>query len=221
MSNPFWSLSCGLTSYHLKLLAAATMMIDHIGVVFYPDMIWFRIIGRISFPLFIWLLVKGEAHTKDVWQYGLRLGALGVVSQPLYQIVLGADRPNILFQLLLGLICLRLVRNFPHFSLGVWLLGASIAWLTDLSYDAYGVALICMIRYFQPTVLWWIVWAAFHGIWAWLGGPFQLPVIVVPIFFWLANGQRGRRARWFYGFYPGHLALLWLAQYLKTAWELG
>lgn len=206
----------GLTSYHLKLLAAATMVVDHVGVVFYPDDDWFRIVGRISFPLFVWLLVQGEAYTKDVWQYGLRLTVLGIVSQPLYQIVLGAERPNILFQLLLGLVCLRLTRTFPKFFPGIWLLGASIAWLSDVSYDVYGIALVIMTRYFQPTLRWWLVWAGFHLLWAWSAGPYQMPVVGVPIFFWLANGQRGPKARWFYGFYPGHLALLWLAQYLVS-----
>ena len=64
----------GLTSYHLKLIAALTMVVDHIGVLFYPHLDWLRMIGRVSFPLFIWLLTQGEAHTKDIWRYGLRLG---------------------------------------------------------------------------------------------------------------------------------------------------
>ena len=115
----------GLTNYHLKLLAAATMVIDHVGVVFYPDNDWLRIVGRISFPLFVWLLVQGETHTRNVWQYGLRLAALGVLSQPLYQIVLDANRPNILFQLLLGLVCLRLTRRFSTFALPIWILGGN------------------------------------------------------------------------------------------------
>lgn len=204
----------GFNSYHLKLLAAATMVIDHIGAVFYPDENWFRIIGRISFPLFIWLLVQGEAYTKNVWQYGLRLAILGIVSQPFYQLALGAERPNILFQLLIGLICLRLTRNLPKFTLGIWLLGAVLAWLSNVSYGIYGIALTLMTRYFQPTLRWWLIWIGFHLIWAWSTGPFQLPVIGVPVFFWLANGRRGPRARWFYGFYPGHLILLWLAEVL-------
>jgi len=202
----------GLTNYHLKLLAAATMVIDHVGVVFYPDNDWLRIVGRISFPLFVWLLVQGETHTRNVWQYGLRLAALAVLSQPLYQIVLDANRPNILFQLLLGLVCLRLTRRFSTFALPIWILGAIVALLTETSYGAYGIALTAMTRYFQPGLIWWAGWAGVHLLWAVDAGPFQLPVIGVPILFWLANGKRGAKARWFYGFYPGHLALLWVAQ---------
>jgi hypothetical protein len=204
--------SGGLTSYHLKLLAAATMVVDHIGVVFYPDNTWFRIVGRISFPLFVWLLVQGETYTKDIWRYGLRLAVLGIVSQPFYQLALDVQRPNILFMLLLGLACLRLSRQYASFALPIWLLGAGLAELLGISYGSYGIALTIMTRYFRRDIRWWLVWAGFHLLWAWTAGPFQLPVIAVPLLFWWANGERGPKARWFYGFYPGHLMLLWLVE---------
>ncbi|MGG6241986.1 TraX family protein [Nodosilinea sp. AN01ver1] len=200
----------GLTSYHIKLLAALTMLIDHIGVVFFPDAIGFRIVGRISFPLFIWLLVQGEAHTKQVGRYGLRLAVLGVVSQPVYQLTFATARPNILFELLLGLICLRLARGFPRFQLPIWIGAAGLSELLAMGYSSYGIGLIALTRYYRPTVLWGLAWVGFHLLWAWIEGPFQLPAIAVPPIFWLANGDRGPKARWFYAFYPGHLALLWL-----------
>ncbi|MGB3200723.1 MAG: TraX family protein, partial [Nodosilinea sp.] len=103
-SPPLW----GLTSYQLKLLAAITMLVDHIGVVFFPDDVRFRLVGRISFPLFIWLLVQGEAHTRDLGRYAIRLAILGLVSQPIYQLFFDINRLNILFELLVGLGCLRL-----------------------------------------------------------------------------------------------------------------
>lgn len=201
----------GLTSYHLKLLAAATMLIDHIGVVFYPEVDWLRMIGRLSFPLFVWLLVQGEAHTHDIGRYGLRLALLGLVAQPIYQLTFNVDRLNILFLLLLGLVCLRLSSDrSSYLRAAIWLGGAGIATVANTSYGAYGIALIAFIRHFQPTPLWWLAWIGFHLLYARLGGSFQLPATVTPIFFMLANGQRGPQARWFYGFYPGHLALLWL-----------
>lgn len=186
------------------------MLVDHIGVVFFPDAIAFRIVGRISFPLFIWLLVQGEAHTKDVGRYGLRLAVLGVISQPIYQLTFGTARPNILFELLLGLICLRLARVFPRFQFPIWIAGAGLSELLIMGYGSYGIGLVALARYYRPTVLWGVAWVGFHLLWAWFEGPFQLPAIAVPLVFGLANGERGPKARWFYAFYPGHLALLWL-----------
>jgi hypothetical protein len=55
-----------------------------------------------------------------------------------------------------------------------------------------------------------LVWVGFHLIWTRYAGTFQLPAVVVPLLFIAFNGQRGPKARWFYGFYPGHLALLTL-----------
>lgn len=199
----------GLTSYHLKLLAAGLMLVDHIGVVFFPEASWLRVIGRLSFPLFVWLLVQGEAHTKNVWRYGLRLGLLGLISQPIYQLTFDTARFNILFELLVGLACLRASRqrSLP-LQAAIWLLGAGFTDLFDISYGSYGMGLILLARYFQPTALWGLTWVGFHLAWVPLTGPFQLPAIAAPLLFWAASGNRGSKARWFYLFYPGHLAVL-------------
>ena len=199
-----------LTNYAIKLLAAATMLIDHIGVVFFPDAIAWRIVGRLSFPLFVWLLVQGEAHTRDIWRYGLRLAVLGAVSQPIYQLTFGTARPNILFELLLGLVCLRLARNFPRFEILIWLGAVGLSVGLGLGYGSYGLGLMILTRYFRRDWWWALLWVGFHWLWAWVEGPFQLPAIAVLLIFWFAGGDRGPKARWFYVFYPAHLALLWL-----------
>jgi len=41
----------------LKWLAVITMTIDHVGLYLYPDMMWLRWVGRLSFPLFLLLSV--------------------------------------------------------------------------------------------------------------------------------------------------------------------
>lgn len=203
----------GFTSYHLKLLAAGLMLVDHIGVIFYPEAAWLRIVGRFSFPLFVWLLVQGEAHTRNIWGYGLRLGLLGLISQPIYQIAFDTDRWNILFELLVGVACLRMTRqkSLPQ-QLAIWLLGAVLTELFSISYGSYGIVLILLTRYFRPSPAWAAAWIGFHLVWLQTSGPFQLPVIAAPLLFVAANGERGPKARWFYGFYPGHLTLLVLLE---------
>lgn len=209
----------GLTSYHLKLIASLTMLVDHIGVLFYPDLGWLRVIGRVSFPLFVWLLVQGEAHTKDIGRYGLRLGLLGIISQPIYQLAFGTEQLNILFQLLVGLVCLRVARQQPALAVPVWIAAMLLTEGLGISYGSYGMILILLIRYFRSNLLWWLAWVGFHLIWARYAGWFQLPATVVPLLFMAFNGQLGPKARWFYGFYPGHLALLALIFNL-FAWVL-
>ena len=53
----------GITSYQLKWIAIVTMVIDHMGAILYPTEMAFRYIGRISFPIFCFLLIEGFFHT--------------------------------------------------------------------------------------------------------------------------------------------------------------
>ena len=42
-----------MSSFKLKLIAISTMLIDHIGVILFPNILWLRLIGRLAFPLFL------------------------------------------------------------------------------------------------------------------------------------------------------------------------
>lgn len=80
-----------LSGFWIKIIAFATMVIDHVGAFMWlytssqNDALYivgfvFRCIGRLSFPLFILLLVEGLIHSKNIGRYLLRLSAmLGMV----------------------------------------------------------------------------------------------------------------------------------------------
>lgn len=74
----------------LKLIAMASMLIDHIGcslrvagILQYGDDLYktLRFIGRLAFPIYGFLLVQGAIHTKSKWKYLLRLVILAVISE--------------------------------------------------------------------------------------------------------------------------------------------
>lgn len=104
-----------LSNFDLKLIAIITMTIDHIGVVFGTAFYnFFRAVGRLSFPIFAFLLTEGYVHTKSFSKYFLRLLVLAVISEVIYDyfffdsfIYLGAN--NIFFTLSLGLLTLFLL----------------------------------------------------------------------------------------------------------------
>ena len=53
-----------ITSYDLlKTFAVITMLVDHVGAYFFPEEQWFRAIGRLSFP--VWFFLVGYARSRD------------------------------------------------------------------------------------------------------------------------------------------------------------
>lgn len=73
-----------LTSFHLKIIAMALMLIDHIGAFnFFPQSspwyLVFRIIGRLAFPLFAFFLCEGMRHSKKPLFYLGRIFLLGLL----------------------------------------------------------------------------------------------------------------------------------------------
>ena len=75
----------------LKAMAFLTMLTDHVGYIFFPSVMWLRIIGRLGFPLFAYCLAVGFVYTKSVKKYALRLLIFSVVSQPFYSLAFYAE----------------------------------------------------------------------------------------------------------------------------------
>ena len=75
----------------LKYIAFLSMLIDHTNkALIYPNLDggalnrlsdFFDILGRIAFPIFIFLLVEGYFHTKNKWKYLITLLVFGVKSE--------------------------------------------------------------------------------------------------------------------------------------------
>ena len=68
-----------LDSFHLKIIAMLTMLIDHIGAFLSPNLIILRIIGRISFILYAFLLVEAMRYSKHKIRYIIILFSFEIV----------------------------------------------------------------------------------------------------------------------------------------------
>jgi len=102
-----------MSAFTLKLIALAAMILDHMSVAM-PETFDFgyRVIGRLAFPLFVFLVAEGFAHTKSRMKFLTRLFAFAIISQPFFGWALhGAAMPgevsfvahtNIYYTLFLG-----------------------------------------------------------------------------------------------------------------------
>ncbi len=68
----------------LKLLALVTMLVDHIGYMYFPNEMLFRIIGRLAFPIFAYQIAIGYSRTSNLKKYVLRLSLFALITQVPY-----------------------------------------------------------------------------------------------------------------------------------------
>lgn len=68
----------------LKILAAIFMVVDHFGVIFFPKMMLFRYIGRLSMPIFAFMISEGCRYTKNKWKHFGLLFGFAAVCQVVY-----------------------------------------------------------------------------------------------------------------------------------------
>lgn len=62
-----------ITSFALKWIGIVSMIVDHIGRMFFPDIWVFTAIGRMAFPIFAFLTAVGFMYTANIFRYGIRL----------------------------------------------------------------------------------------------------------------------------------------------------
>ena len=82
----------------LKLIAAVSMLIDHMGLLLFPHIVWLRYIGRLAMPIFAFAIAEGCRYTKNKAKHFFLLFGLGAVCQLFYYFF---DPDNIYFGILI------------------------------------------------------------------------------------------------------------------------
>lgn len=75
-----------LSGNQLKIIAMITMLIDHIGVNLFPSVTILRVIGRLSFPIFAYMIAEGCRYTRDRKNYLFTIAALGILCQLVFYV---------------------------------------------------------------------------------------------------------------------------------------
>lgn len=193
-----------------------------------------RMIGRLGFPIFCFLLVEGFQRTHDVKKYAMRLGLFALISEIPFDLcfngkVLEFGYQNVFFTLFLGLLTMI---AFDQIAKREWAadknlniaikvicsaaalaVGAGVAHILKTDYAATGVICIMVLYVFRKKKPLQIAAGCVAFLWE-----VTAPLAFIPVGFY--NGERGLKMKYFfYAFYPVHLFLIWLvSMMLGVGW---
>lgn len=86
-----------LSNNTLKIIALICMTFDHVGVQIFPELMWLRVIGRIAFPIFAYMIAEGAGHTRNRARYLFTLAVMAALFQVVFFFVSGTLYMSIFF----------------------------------------------------------------------------------------------------------------------------
>lgn len=240
----------GISGFGLKMIAIVTMLIDHIGAGILEKLPAFetssglriiddilRCVGRMAFPIFVFLIVEGFLHTRNKYKYAIRLFVFALISEIPFDLafngnVLEFDSNNVFITLFLGLFTITLldyIANFKRFldasksaftyfvvnllrfiGMAAVILGFMLlaSIVFSSDYGAAGVGAIVLMYLLRRHPR--IGFAAMVILLAGMTNFVELFALfmLIPIGFY--NGKRGTKVNKyvFYAFYPVHLLVI-------------
>lgn len=218
----------GLSQEGLKIIACVTMLIDHIGAALVP-VPGLRIVGRVAFPIYCFLMAEGMARTRNTKKYGLRLAIGALLAELPFDLLLYGGftwmHQSVMVTLLLGWGMTLWINRSERGKLVPVIVCALAAELLGADYGAAGIAMIAlfvltqeqedrlMLQVLGLVILCWMMGGAGWQVFG-VHIPAQIfgAAAMVPIC--LYRGRKitaSRVVQWgFYLFYPVHLVVLWV-----------
>lgn len=222
-----------MTSFIIKIIACITMILDHIKYAIpVTNNYLTQYLGRISFPLFAFLVTEGYIHTSDLKKYYKRLIIFACISQipfMLFRTLVGKwQMLNIMFTLLLGLTAILIYDKGKNkiLSCVAVILIIFLGKILNVDYGWWGVAIIFIIYLFRDKkIILTISYIVLSTVYYYLmfgNGLFKIKSMcyliftIVPIIFILMyNRKQGKKIKYFfYAFYPVHMIILYFISFL-------
>ena len=193
-----------------------------------------RMIGRVAFPIFCFLLVEGFLHTRDWRRYWLRMAAFALISEIPFRLAVwntwAGGSSNVYVELAIGLLVLRglkqsqgLTETYRVIGMAAAVGGGCLAAVfLKADYDMDGILIISLFYLLREKRIVQVMSGGILSLlesWNMCYGAGILSA--VPLYFY--NGKKGQ-APWkyaFYWFYPLHLMVLFFIRLYVVGIPLG
>lgn len=198
----------------MQWIAMLAMLIDHIGIVFFPDSLWLRIIGRLALPVYVFGIVQGWRYTSNRKRYVKRLAVIFGAAQVPYMLYLGLNQINVVGTFLIVLLAFWIVDRVQVVwkVTGAFLAASVLLELLPFEYGSYILALALLYRYVSGWKLIAahfalnVMAAVYHG---WLLQIFSILPTLILAYGGTLNTVKVPRWIWI-SFYPAHLLFLFI-----------
>lgn len=221
----FWDKRFGRN--FLKVVALITMLCDHIAVVLVsakndPQLYnILRMIGRISFPIFCFMITEGFRYTSDRKKYFLRLLIFAVISEIPFDLAVSGSffdikQQNVMWTLSIGFLVLTVVEKYKdklYLQIICITAGSIIAFLMKVDYIFYGVLIISVFYLCRENHYKMFIILMFLLIFQ--GEAESFGILSIPFIMAYDSDKKEKKLPkyFFYVFYPLHLIVLYLIKY--------
>ena len=206
-----------MSSFSLKIIPIIAMTLDHWNIIL-GGSIYMRILGRLAFPIFSFLIGEGYRHTRNKKNYFLKIFFYSVLLQiPVFLFYSSNEDLNIFFTLATGILFISILENnkmnkLTKFLLVLFLVIGSEYFKFD--YGAYGVLSIVIFYNFRERkqkIFWLFLFI--NIVYIYLDRVFLIQIFSLFSLFLIFkyNGKEGiKNKKFFYFYYPAHILLLYL-----------
>ena len=157
-----------LSAASLHILAMATMVLDHLWATVVPGNTWMTLVGRLTFPIFAFLIAEGLTHTRDAKAYRRRMLVAAILSEIPFNLMCASSpiypfHQNVLWTFLIAMYMIAMTERAKERGSGLWaaavgiaavILGMLLGTVAMVDYFGAGVAMV-MLFYFARGRRWY------------------------------------------------------------------
>lgn len=212
----------------MKTIAALCMLVDHVGLMFFPNDFRWKIIGRLAMPIFSYGVARGAFYTTSLKRYTKKMLLFSLISQvPFWGMNAQIGQPffslhlNVgftFFLALVSIVCFKQCqeKNKPWIAI-IGIIGAILlAEKLNCDYGGYGILMVWIsyIAFIKAYPLYQV--AFMYGLIT-IATRYHAPLLCMlqcvgvlgyGIIFATQNFSEKKWKKGFYIFYPLHMLIL-------------